>query len=364
MRGKWLAVGVLLLLFLFLVNACAKPAPSPTPSPTPPKVITLKLSSYLPETGTESQMGKWWGSELEKRSNGRVKVEYYFAQALVKTMDTLPAVSKGIADVQFVANGYFPTQLPLTGGLDLIYQTESNWVLSKCFNEMAETYPPFQKMLKDNNIKNMSCWAASEVVMVSPKPIRTVKDLKGLRIRAMGLMNKVMEMLGATPVAMPLPEVYEALQRGVIDAVTGIPYHLVVSFKLNEVAKYVVDPGMGCYATGGYYMNLDTWNSLPDDIKAIIDQINEEFPDVAAELSNELLQKTTETLLAAGNEVYCLPPKEIERWKAKLVPRIYEDWIKEMGAKGLPGRETLEKYHELIRKYAPMDKYKSPYPCS
>lgn len=343
----------ILIIAALLVPACA---------PAAPKVTTLKLSSYLPETGTEGLMGKWWGSELETRSNGRVKVEYYFSQALVKTMDTLPAVTKGIADVQFFAPGYFPTQLPLTGGLDLIYQTESNWIQSECFNEMAETYPPFQKMLKDNNIKVMSCMGASEVVAGSTKPLRTLEDLQGLKMRAMGLMNKAIEILGATPVAMPLPEVYEALERGTLDAFTGVPYHLTVAFKLCEVTKYIVDPGIGAYATGGYFMNLDTWNELSDDIKEIINEINQEFPDVSAEIGNEVLQKTTETLLAAGNDIYSLPPDEIARWKAKLVPRIYDDWTGDMEAKGLPGRELLDKYHELIKKYEPYDKYISPYP--
>jgi TRAP-type C4-dicarboxylate transport system substrate-binding protein len=326
------------------------------------KVITLKLSSFLPETGTEGMLGKWWGTELEKRSNGKVKVQYFFAEALVKTMDSLPAVSSGIADVQFFAPGYFPTQMALSGVSDLLFQTQSNWVSAKAYNEMAETYSPFQKMMKDNKIKLVSIWPASEVVMISGKPIKALDDLKGKKIRAMGLMNKAMKMLGATPVAMPLPEVYEALERGTIDGVTGLPYHLVVSFKMQEAAKNLINPGLGCYASGGYFMNLNTWNKLPDDIKKIVTQLNWEFPDVAIKMQSELHKKTTDTLLKAKCNIYSLPADEIARWRAILVPAIYDDWIKDMESKGLPGAETLKKYQELVKKYTPQDKYMSPYP--
>lgn len=353
------AVAVMLVsLFLLLTLSVAVPASHAAAE----KPIVLKLSSFLPESGTEGKMGRWWGSEVEKRTNGRVKVQYYFAEALVKTTDSLPAVSSGIADVQFFAPGYFPSQLPLSGGPDLIYQTRSNWVFAKAYNEMAQTFPPFVKMLKDNNIVIMSSWPASEVVLLSAKPVKTLADLKGKKVRAMGLMNNAMKMLGATPVAMPLPEVYEALERGTIDAVTGLPYHLVVAFKLQEAAKYLVNPSIGCYASGGYFMNLKTWNKLPDDVKQIITKVNDEFPDVAAKMSNEQLKQTTETLLKAKVDIYSLPPDEVAKWKAVLVPAVYDDWIKQMESKGLPGKETLAKYQELIKKYEKNDKYASPYP--
>ncbi|MDD5245214.1 MAG: C4-dicarboxylate TRAP transporter substrate-binding protein [Syntrophorhabdaceae bacterium] len=325
------------------------------------KPIVLKLSSFLPETGTEGMLGKWWGTELEKRSNGRVKVQYFFAEALVKTMDSLPAVSSGIADVQFFAPGYFPTQMALSGVADLLFQTQSNWVSARAYNEMADTFPPFQKMMKDNNIKLMSIWPASEVVMISRKPIKTLDDLKGKKIRALGLMNKAMKMLGATPVAMPLPEVYEALERGTIDAVTGLPYHLVAAFKMQEAAKNLINPGLGCYASGGYFMNLNTWNKLPDDIKKIALQLNQEFPDVAIKMQADLHKKTTDTLLKAKCNIYSLPANEVAKWKAILIPSIYDDWMKDMASKGLPGKETLQKYQELVKKYTPKDKYVSPF---
>jgi len=357
-------IPVMIVLVVGLVfSGCAAPAPAPAPQPEkPPKVIVIKMASWLPEGGTEGKMGKWWGSELEKRSGGRVKMEYYFSQALVKTMDLLPAVTKGITDIAHVGNGYFPSQLPLCGAFELIYQTNSAWVQDKAFNEMAETWEPLKQELRNNNIMNLASLAATEMVMGANKPIKTLEDLQGMKIRAMGLANEVMAILGATPVAIALPEVYESMERGTIDAYTGLPYHLVVAFKLSEVSKYIVNPGVGCFVSGSYYMNLDTWDKLPDDIKAIIKDLNAEFTDQCIKSHNEDLKKTTETLLEAGKDIYSITPAEVERWKSKLVPKIYDDWVAKMESKGLPGKETLEQYQSLIKKYAPNDKYVNPYP--
>lgn len=308
-------------------------------------------------------MGTWWATELEKRSNGRVKVDYYFSQALVKSADSLDAITHGIADVQFIASGYFPTKLPLVGGLDLIYQTESYWVISMAFKEMCETYEPFQKMYRDNNIVLVAPNCASEVCMAANTPIKTLEDLQGKKMRAFGLMNDAMKMLGATAVAMPLPEVYEALERGTLDGATGFPYHLLTSFKIYEVAKYITDPGIGCYATGGYFMNLDVWDKLPDDIRSIINELYAEYPTKRTEIVDKELRETTDTMIAAGNEIYCLPPEEVARWKAKVVPMIYDDWVEKMEAQGYDGREVLDIYQKLVEKYTPLDKYQHPYPC-
>lgn len=349
---------MLLSLFLFFILAAVNPLCYSAQE----KPIVLKLSSFLPENGTEGKMARWWGTEIEKRTNGRVKIQYYFAESLVKTMDSLSAVSTGIADVQFLAPGYFPTQLALSGGPELIYQTRSNWVLAKAYNEMALTFPPFMKMMKDNNVVLMSSLPASEVVVLSGKPIKNLADLKGKKMRAMGLMNTAMKDLGATPVAMPLPEVYEALERNTIDGLTGIPLYLVTTFKLQEAAKNLVNPSIGCYAAGGFFMNLKTWNKLPDDIRKTIMNISDELPDAAVKLNNDLLKQTISILTKANVTIYSLPPEEVARWKAVLVPKIYNEWIKQMEAKGLPGKETLAKYQELVKKYEKKDKYVSPYP--
>ena len=350
--GIFMSVLMVLLVFCIFVY----PVHSSSKKP-----IKLKVACWLPEPSIEGRMARWWGNELEKRSKGQVKISYYYGQALVKTMDALPAVTKGISDVQFVGDNYYPTKLALVEGTHLLYQTGSCYVMAKAYLEMCATYGPVQKMLKDNNLKYIMCTPAQETIIASVKPIRTLEDLKGMKVRAMGHMNESIRLLGATPVAMPSTSVYEALERGTIDAITSIPFNLNVTFKFHEVAKYMVNARMGCYTTGGYYMNLDTLNKLPAEIQKIVDDLVEEYPDVWVEMINKWSDKTIEAMHAAKCELYTLPVAEADRLKAKIVPRIYNDWIKKTEKKGLPGREFIELYQKLLKKYASSDKYLSPF---
>jgi TRAP-type transport system periplasmic protein len=361
MKGKSLSLVQFLMVAWIIVVASVGTIGLPVAEAASEKTIVLKVSSYLPETTNESKVIKWWGGEVEKRTENAVKIEYYFAESLVKTMDTLPAVSSGIADIQFVADGYFPSQLPLMGGLHLLYQTESGYLMDKACLEMHASFTPFQNMMKMNNIKSLVSLSAGEVTMASVKPINSLEDLKGKKIRAMGLMNDALKKLGATPVAMPLPEVYEALERGTLDVVTGIPYHLISAFKFHEVAKNIVGIRMGCYASGGYYLNLDTWKKLPPHIQQVIDEVNGLVPDVYVEMTNQLYANTTRQLKESGCHIYSLSNDEFARWKTVLVPGIYDEWIAKMEKQKQPGRETLETYRALIAKYQSSDKYQSPF---
>jgi len=87
---------------------------------------------------------------------------------------------------------------------------------------------------------------------------------------------------------------------------------------------------MGCYASGGYYMNLDVWKGLPDSTKQIINTVNAEIPEKYADLTNQLYSKNTSQLKDARCVFSTLPDEEVQRWKALLVPKIYDDWIQKM----------------------------------
>ncbi|MBN1365515.1 MAG: TRAP transporter substrate-binding protein DctP [Syntrophaceae bacterium] len=347
-------LGFTLLICLLAVSVFFLTAPN---TYAKSKVKVLKVSSTIPEHGKSSQVMKWWGSELEKRTNGRVKCEYYFAQSLVKNQDSIDALKMGIADIQVVINAYFPTQMPLWGALDLIYLNNSYWVLMKCSEEMAENDPLFKKMYDNVNANPLMQLPAPENIILSTKPIKTLEDLKGLKIRCLGQMNEAMKLLGATPVALPIPEVYEALERGTIDAITGICIDTLPVYRFHEVAKYLIYPSMGTYCSANYSINRDSWNDLPDDIKQIIEDMKPDLEEKYVEIYNGFIKKSNETAVQSGCDVYVLPPAEVARWKAMVLPQMHDKWINKMEKQGMPGRKTVNKYKELIKKYEPNDRH-------
>ena len=178
------------------------------------------------------------------------------------------------------------------------------------------------------------------MIHTTKKPVRTLEDLKGMQIRCPpGLEAESLKALGATPVSVPMPEVYTALERGMVDGAT-ISWNAVDSFKLYEVTKYDHNNNELCYAFTTVAMNLDTWNSLPPDIQKIIDDLS----PWAQELQHQYMDDEVQTGIAdakgKGNTFIDLTSQEKARWVAAVKP-VQDAWAAKLDAQGLPGTEVI-----------------------
>ena len=182
--------------------------------------------------------------------------------------------------------------------------------------------------------------------------------MKGLKAMVRGgLDTQTMEALGTVPVPLPMPEVYLALERGTIDMAT-LNWEGSVAFKWFEVTKYRTELPIGlnasCLITA---MNLDTWNSLPPDVQAIFTELSGVY---LSKLLGQGMDKVQPVLVKnvikkydakVGNpDFYYMPEDEFQRWVEAVTP-IYEKWITDMEAKGLPGRAIFEDVQRLAKKY-------------
>ncbi|HHU76242.1 MAG TPA: TRAP transporter substrate-binding protein, partial [Firmicutes bacterium] len=182
------------------------------------------------------------------------------------------------------------------------------------------------------------------------KPIKTLEDLKGLRLRSpSATLNPVVEAWGAIPVNLPMSELYEALQKGVVDC-TIAPLSSIYDFNLSEVVNYAT---FGDFYVCTFFMamNEDTWNSLsPEDQKVFEGIIGKEMAIKAGEAYDHGGQLGLGELEKKGVPIYNLPDEELARWKEAIAP-IVDEWIADKEAKGLPGREVYEKAVQLSEKY-------------
>lgn len=325
-KSKKIVCLLLALLLAVGLAACggettpsASPAPSSDNSGTsnenqPQDLQPMKLSfaTHLPETGVDGASLKYFFEEVSKETGGLLTFEYFFAGSLVNSSDCLDSVSNGLVDIAFVPEGFFETQFYPTFVATIPYTTTSEWVTNKALYEMFQTYKPFQEMCDAQNVVNLGVVAPSELSMSSNKKLETLEDLAGLKIRAMGAVNADMAKLGATPVALQASEIYEALERTTVDAATGIPITLAVSYKLEEIVDYFIFTGYGMYTTSSIYMNKGVYESLPDAYKQAFQTVYDRFVD---EYSSEdwmggALKQCVETIEAAGGEIIILSEEE------------------------------------------------------
>ena len=237
------------------------------------KPIVLTYASGYGENFSLTQHDRWWAQEVEKRTNGQVKIEFYWSQALAKTSESLEAVSSGLADISFMAIGYFGGQLPLLTASSLFYVTDKPDAVSKAMMEVYKTSPPLQAEIeKKNNMRAISFSGCTPLIFGSRKPWKAFDSFSGKKVRTFPGLEKPLSKLGAIPVAISWGEIYVSLERGVVDAYTGTMWDLAALGRLYEQAPYILDLGVGTYGMGGTFMNLDTWNKLPQDIQKIIDE--------------------------------------------------------------------------------------------
>jgi TRAP-type C4-dicarboxylate transport system substrate-binding protein len=311
------------------------------------KVITLKVANWFPVAHKQTPLLESWGKDLEKRTNGRVKVNYYPAGTLVPAPQSYDAVTKGISDVGNHVLGYTVGRFPLTEVLDLPLGYPNNTVPTKLANAFYAKFQPKEF----NDVKIL--WfhgQAPGIVHSKTKPITKLEDLKGMKMRTYGSNAKLMSLLGGTPVAMPMTDVYDALSRGVAEGLM-CAYEATEGFRFGDQLKFSTENYATSYsAVFAIVMNKDKWNSLPPDIQKIIDTMSTEYIEKYAAMWDDIEISGKAYLVKRGNKINTLSKEEEAKWVEKAQP-IFDDYVKKMKEKGLPGDEALKFARDYLKPY-------------
>jgi TRAP-type C4-dicarboxylate transport system substrate-binding protein len=307
--------------------------------------IQISYANLFPPTHLHSKVIEAWAKEIEERTGGKVKFTFYHGGALLKGAKIYDGVLTGIADVGQSVFGYSRGVFPAIQAIDLPLAYPSGTVATRVINDFAKKFKP-KELTK---AKFLYLHAHGPGVLHSKKIVRKLEDLQGLKIRSYGFNAKVAELLGGVPVAMPQPGVYEALQKGVVDASLS-PYEVLKGWKQAEVVKCTVESYSVGYTAGFYVvMNLKKWNSLPADAQNVISQVSEEWISKQGEAWDKLDRMGKEFTLEKGNKVITLSKGEADRW-ANAVKPVFDIYIKSASAKGLPARDYVDFLKEAVRK--------------
>ncbi|MBW2039822.1 MAG: TRAP transporter substrate-binding protein, partial [Deltaproteobacteria bacterium] len=256
-------VSVLVILPLFSAHAA------------PQKPIELTYANFFPPTHIQAKLGQDWIKEVEKRTNGKVKITYFPGGALLKGGQMYGGVLKGVADIGMSCLAYTRGRFPAMEAIDLPMGYPNGSAATFIVNDFYKKYKP--KELAD--VKLLYLHAHGPGLLHSKKPVYKMEDVKGMKVRATGLSAKVVKALGGVAVAMPQGGTYEALQKGVVEA-TFSPMEVLKGWKQGEVIKYTTE----CYSVGyttAFFvaMNKKKWDSLPKDVQKVFDEVSAEWVD-------------------------------------------------------------------------------------
>jgi TRAP-type C4-dicarboxylate transport system substrate-binding protein len=302
------------------------------------KTITLNYSNLLPATHKISLAGEDWCKEIEKRTNGAVKITMFHGGTLTPPTQAYDGVVKGLSDVAMGVFSYHRGRFPLTEFSDLPIGVKSCVTAAKLFTEYYVKFKP--KEMDDVQVMYLHGNPPS-VVHTVKKPVTKLEELAGLKMRVTPLGTPIAKALGAAPVAMPMNDAYDALSKTVVDG-GFFPYEALEGWKLGEVVKNTTESWSVGFTSAWYIiMNKKKWESIPPDMQKIIEKVNSEWVERVGKTWDEIDASGKSFSQKQGGKVTTLSKAEGDRW-VKAVQPVLNDYVTMAKSKGLPGDEVLK----------------------
>ena len=312
---------------------------------------TLTMSSWVsPQHHLTSVVLQGWANEVEKATNGRVKFTMLPKHPSAPP-GTFDAVRDGLVDLSYVTASYTPARHILPLMPELPGSGDTALANSVAYSRIHWKY--FQQVGEYKGVKLLGVFTHGPGQMYTKKPVRTIADVQGLKIRTGGgIAEAVAKALGASAFVKPAPESFELLKSGVADGVF-FPLESVVSFKLETVLEQAtLFPG-GMYSSAfGFFMNQDKWNKLPKQDQEAIEKLSgEHIAKLAGQAWDDADKRGLEGIQKSGIKIVKADAAFVAEVKKRSAP-IIDDWVKQASAKGVDARKILDEFQAELKKVA------------
>jgi len=309
------------------------------------KTITLRYAQQNPDTSwSTTHCVEPWLRQLEEATGGQVKIQAFHGETLAKGKDLWNATRSGITDIGWISHGYFPGLTPVTDVISppaLPFRSAEKG--SEVLWKLYEQTPEIQNEFKD--VKVLLFYTSESYNLITrDKPVKSIPDLRGLKIRMTGgPPTDMVKALGAVPLLVPMTDAYISLQKGVIDGM-GTPWEAIHTYRFYEVVNHYAEvPFPAVYFS--IVMNKNTWNRLPEAIRSAIMSVGgvEGSRFWGRNFFDAVKAETLEKIKASGNSahIYKLSDEEHARWLEIGGKPIWSEWTRRMESKGVSNASAI-----------------------
>lgn len=313
------------------------------------KTYELKFSHHDPANGEKGRIFQKWADDIKAATNGRVVVTVYAGSTLGASTDGLNMVNTGICDILWSYTGFFNKEFKATDVLSLpMLGIKDARQSVDIFYEMYNSSPEIQAEFK--GLKVLGLYTHPPACLGSDRLVDSVDDLKGMKLRVpTGPATDTLKEWGAVPVTIPTPDIYQSIEKKVINGFT-FDWCGVEAFKLNEPVDYFLD--LKLYAGPMFIvMNEKKWNELPADLQKIIEEhsgrvLSNKIAENQDGVKDAFIQKITKE----GKTVTFLNEQTLAGFKPGA-EKVTAQWIENVTKEGINGKALYEKALETIKKY-------------
>ena len=318
--------------------------------------ITLRIGSGHSEsnpwiTALEDYFVKNVTERVSTETNYEIDWVKSYGGSVISLGNELQGVQDGLVDIGCTILVFEASRLPLQ---DMVYSMPFSCsdplIVAETVKQMYAEYPEFTSTYEtDYNQKFIGIGVSDPYGFYSTKEVKSLDDVKGMKIGAAGINLSWIEGSGAVGVQTSLNDTYQNLQTNVCQA-TIQPTHSCVNLKVYEVAPYYLDANFNVVPFNAITVNMDTWNDLPEEVRTILTEVGEGYLDYEANYINEIHEQDLKELEAKGCTIVTLSREEQEKWAASL-PDIVNGLVKSLDSAGYNGAEIVEKYYQILESH-------------
>ena len=279
--------------------------------------------------------------------NGNYQIEWMEAYGgqIVKPRGVLEGIKLGLGDIGIVTTIFHNSALP-SQGISAVtpFVSSDARVVAQAVDEIAREFPQMNAELEAENQVYLATGVVLDTYQVfSNQPINNLSDMEGMKIAGAGYNLRYLEGIpGAAGVRGGLPDFYNMIQTGVVDAAMLWP-EAAKTFTIAEVAPYMLQADLGAVNSKTVTVNADIWAELPDEVKDVLQQVAVEYRDHVAGIAMDRAEESRQAYIDGGGTIIEMSADERRAW-AESMPNIAAEWASNLDANGGPGSEMLQAY--------------------
>lgn len=297
--------------------------------------VNLKYANFPPAPTFPCVQMERWAKEVTARTNGAVTVTTFPGSTLLDAKNMFRGVMQGQADIGCISLAYHPGMFPMLSVMELPHGFVSAEGASRALWELYAKYTPAEF----DKVKVLTMFTSAPSQFMAKKPIKSLADLKGIELRGAGALSAVLEKLGAIPVSMPMPEVPEAVQKGIIQGLLT-SFDVLKDMKFAEMCKYETVANLSVYPFA-VIMNKQKYESLPADVKKVLDDLSAEQAQWTGKYMDDHVKESLEWSKTTYQvEVYNFDAA-VQAEIVKLTAPLFDGWKENAAKAGVDTKAVL-----------------------
>lgn len=349
MKRKSLVAALVLALSSLGITACDEGGPD----------YVLHYTTYSSATSDQSKTTQRWAERVSELTDGKVKVEFHYSQSLVGADEAVQATLDGRADLAQVGSIYAASDLSMYTVIELPFETKNPEAHMRTIQRMYEESEQYREDFDRQGLRLLFPLPLGSMMMGLESPAESPDDLRGRSIRSGGLASEALLAKKVNPVAMTATDIYESMERGVVDGYTALAIANLPAFGLTRATPYAVDPGLGAYSSSIVVINADLFDSMPEEYQEALLEASATAIDIGLEEMDAAGKAACDGLREAGTKFSAFSDEDVKAWADSTT--IAADWTRRYTARGYDAQAVLDDYRAIVSDEEGKSDYADPF---